>query len=243
MPAGKHDLFVAPADRNSKLWRYMDFAKFVALLEDRELYFARADLLGDPFEGSLSAANQKLAPDFNPDLKPEHLAVISNARQMLLRHTYISCWHMNEYESAAMWKLYAQTNEAIAVQTTFDRLFNLLPEECYLGMVYYADYQRDWIPEGDAFSPFLHKRKSFEHEHEVRALHPPFLRGKPEGIDLSQQTPKGVRFPIAPAELIIAVSVAPTSSEWFLELVKKLAKRYGLPIEPTRSALDGGPIY
>lgn len=35
----------------------MDFTKFVSLLAKRALYFARADKLGDPFEGSFSQAN------------------------------------------------------------------------------------------------------------------------------------------------------------------------------------------
>ena len=40
-------------DPNTPLWRYMDFAKFVALLEHRAIYFARADQLGDKFEGAI----------------------------------------------------------------------------------------------------------------------------------------------------------------------------------------------
>ena len=36
----------------TELWRYMDFAKFVSMLEQRSIYFARADVLGDPFEGA-----------------------------------------------------------------------------------------------------------------------------------------------------------------------------------------------
>ena len=34
------------------LWRYMDFPKFVALLRDRALFFAAAELFKDPFEGA-----------------------------------------------------------------------------------------------------------------------------------------------------------------------------------------------
>jgi hypothetical protein len=36
----------------SSLWRYMDFAKFVSLLKERSIHFARADCLGDSFEGA-----------------------------------------------------------------------------------------------------------------------------------------------------------------------------------------------
>lgn len=38
----------------TKVWRYMDFTKFVSLLDKRELWFTRADELNDPFEGTLS---------------------------------------------------------------------------------------------------------------------------------------------------------------------------------------------
>ena len=41
----------------------MDFAKFVSLLEDRTLFFARADKLGDPCEGAWSDANLRLLED------------------------------------------------------------------------------------------------------------------------------------------------------------------------------------
>jgi hypothetical protein len=37
------------------LWRYMDFAKFLALIKDSSIYFARADQLGDPWEGAKGA--------------------------------------------------------------------------------------------------------------------------------------------------------------------------------------------
>ena len=35
----------------------MDFTKFVSLLDKRALFFAGADTLGDPFEGSVSPIN------------------------------------------------------------------------------------------------------------------------------------------------------------------------------------------
>src|SRR5687768_14667395 len=43
----------------TKLWRYMDLAKFLHLLEDRTLFFARADRLGDPFEGASGISGRK----------------------------------------------------------------------------------------------------------------------------------------------------------------------------------------
>jgi hypothetical protein len=55
-----HPRFVAPSNPEIRLWRYMDLSKFIALLQDRALYFARADKLGDPFEGSSPKKNQEI---------------------------------------------------------------------------------------------------------------------------------------------------------------------------------------
>ena len=44
---------------DATLWRYMDVAKFADLLESKALFFARANKLEDPFEGSWPDANHK----------------------------------------------------------------------------------------------------------------------------------------------------------------------------------------
>ncbi len=43
-----------PENLNQKIWRYIDFTKFCDLLLSSTVYFARADLLIDEFEGSLT---------------------------------------------------------------------------------------------------------------------------------------------------------------------------------------------
>jgi hypothetical protein len=43
-------------------------------------------------------------------------------RRKLVSSYFVNCWHMNEHESAAMWRLYSQADEAICVQSTFARL-------------------------------------------------------------------------------------------------------------------------
>jgi hypothetical protein len=37
----------------TKIWRYMDFTKFISVLDTQTLFFSRIDLLGDKFEGSV----------------------------------------------------------------------------------------------------------------------------------------------------------------------------------------------
>lgn len=38
---------------SAKLWRYMDLAKFLSLLDESSLYFTRIDHFNDPYEGAL----------------------------------------------------------------------------------------------------------------------------------------------------------------------------------------------
>jgi hypothetical protein len=38
------------------------------------------------------------------------------------RYSAINCWHTNEHESAAMWKLCLKSDEEIAVQSTYEKV-------------------------------------------------------------------------------------------------------------------------
>src|SRR6185436_10768036 len=51
--------FPQPADRSGAVWRYMTFPKFVAML-DRGIFLARADQLGDAWEGTAPAGTKAL---------------------------------------------------------------------------------------------------------------------------------------------------------------------------------------
>jgi hypothetical protein len=122
----------------------MDFTKFVSLISSGSLFFCRADLFKDPFEGSYSKANVALRPQVYKGMPEEQLgkmmAQMARFAKWVREWTYINCWHTNEYESAAMWDLYAKTNEAVAIETSYGKLKNVLPENVFLGCVKYIDY-------------------------------------------------------------------------------------------------------
>jgi hypothetical protein len=96
--------------------------------------------------------------------------MLSNRRKDMREEIYVSCWHMNEHESVAMWKQYSQSSDSVCIQTTYSKLASLLPSWVHMGLVDYIDYELGVITESNLFVPFLRKRKSFEHEHEVRAI-------------------------------------------------------------------------
>jgi hypothetical protein len=51
-----------PADQES-VWRYMDLARFLSLLQTSALHFARADQMSDRWEGSYGELNRQLRPE------------------------------------------------------------------------------------------------------------------------------------------------------------------------------------
>ncbi len=223
----------------------MDFTKYVSFLEKRSLYFARSDLFEDPYEGATSRANTTLR-----SVKYKDEEVLSNAFKQLSQFaewvrvwTYINCWHMNEYESSAMWKLYAHADEAVAIQSTFEKLNQNLPSGVYLGVVKYIDYEKDWMPEGNSFWPFVHKRKSFEHEREIRAVIQK-LPIKDNVIATGMpNTEHGRSIPININELVEKVFISPTAPSWFAELVSTVTQKFDAKFSVEQSLLAKKPVF
>ena len=231
-----------PPPEEAVLWRYMDFTKFVSLLSTDALYFARADTLGDPFEGSLTKHNRDLRPlllqsqGLGPDKLPVALQNIEAGLRQAPRYSLVNCWHENTYESEAMWRIYAREKDGIAIKTTFKRLREsfVCDEAIYIGTVTYADYENTYIAESDLFTPVLHKRKSFEHEREVRAIKGNF---SPPGI------PTGAYCKVDLEALIAEVIVAPQAPTWFSDLVNSVANKYELQAPIITSSLAVSPIW
>jgi hypothetical protein len=180
----------------TKIWKYMDFAKFVSLLTTRSLYFACPFQLNDPYEGCVPRSHakaesqvvQKLVDDMLA-LKPYFAAQSSsslqqfNDRMQILQQELraapgkaasrfgVSCWHMSEYESEAMWKLYSASGQGIAIESTIGKLKASLgdAEGVQIDAVRYMDFDQDPIEKGHRHYRLFIKRKCFEHEKELRA--------------------------------------------------------------------------
>ncbi|MFM5845328.1 hypothetical protein ACET69_00920 [Aeromonas veronii] len=247
MAAEQHPCFEAPENLETKIWRYMDFTKFMSLLDTSSLFLSRVDKFDDPYEGATSHFNITARPMVYADAKiPVEVGhqlgeFIRKSREW----TYVNCWHLNDHESAAMWKLYAQTNEAVAIQSRFSVLQDLLPEKTYVGRVKYIDYDKDWLPEGNGFWPFVHKRKSFEHEKELRILSQELpLSASDDTINFNQKNDTfGKNIEIDLNQLIEAVYISPDAPAWFFELVKGAIDRYGYSFQVIQSDLARKPVY
>ena len=273
----RYPAYKAPTNRDIKIWRYMEFTKFVAMLDQEGLFFSRADLLGDPFEGSIPLVNLRDREKVFREEILEPMARISDGNNVFadpstrnqaakrwvehtsmanrydLQWTYINCWHMNEQESAAMWRLYSKTDEAIAIQTTYGVLRECLPADIFTGSITYLNYDTESIPAEIGFYRFTHKRKSFEHEQEVRAIFTKIptkmiideeTGNQISGIDWEQKnTETGRDIHVDLNALLKLVYVAPGAPIWFNRLVTRILEKYKVNCEVRQSSMDNERLY
>ncbi|ASF47800.1 hypothetical protein [Methylovulum psychrotolerans] len=254
-----HPVFEQPSDENEKVWRYMDFTKFISLLESSALYFTRADKFEDPFEGcypkeEILAVEEMLDVDKSSRTEEQRrleMEFFCDKSQRRKKYVFINCWHLNNHESAAMWKLYLKSNEGIAIQSTYQKLKNafISDQRIYLGHVKYIDYETEYFdrrkhPSANLLRPFIYKRKSFGHEKEVRAI-----IEKLDGYTVNENpheqknTIHGLQAAINLDVLIEKIYVAPNAEPWFLEIVKSIIRRYDKHYEVMQSDLYKSPLY
>lgn len=244
--------FIQPDNEHVKVWRYMDFTKFVSLLDSHQLYFTRADKFHDRFEGSFPKINvdarQHIPDDLPSELHEVWIKLMTDTgetNQKWPRFHAINCWHMNEHESAAMWKLYLKSDEGIAIQSTYLKLRECFidTERILLGVVKYIDYDTEWIDNNNILTPFMYKRKSFEHEREVRALVMKWPISE-NGLNLNHKTiDHGLKIRVDIEKLVEKIYIAPSTSEWFTDLVRAVVKKYGYTFQVFQSKLNEQPVF
>lgn len=225
----------------AKLWRYMSFTKFISLLDKQALFFTRLEGLGDLFEGSITAvtAQQKEAifrKVGGDKIIPQVREQVKQVRAYRQSRILANCWHENANESALMWRTYA--DKGVAVVTTIGALIKSLvgTKNVYIGRVRYLDYTEEWMDEKFIHTPALHKRSSFAHEQEVRAL---ITLQKGELADIHP----GLYYAIDVQSLLQQVIISPLSPEWEAELVESLLVRYKITSPVVQSQLATSPEH
>lgn len=245
----EHPSFTTPAPK-TKIWRYMDLSKFLYLITTNFLYFPRSDKLGDPYEGSytkIDLANREAflktlvsrGKKFN---NPFSETIYKNFRKLV----YINSWYQNEYESAAMWSLYALEGKGIAIQSTISRLQECMikeKHETYIGLVKYVDYENHENDQRNFLNSFTYKRNSFEHEHEVRAVVLQGLQDLNLVVNGKKETPLGLGIKVEINKLIEAIYISPIINDWFSDIVKDICKKYKIAVPIKKSNLRDKPFF
>ena len=222
----KHDVFETP-ELTQPIWKYLSFAKFVWLIANKSLYFSRLDHLEDSWEGLLPSKFEK------DDKRP--------SGKYLRFNKYINCWHMNDAESDAMWKVYGNSShETVAIKSDVGSLIHALkavpntgeePKDVFIGKVNYVENN---ITLNNFYHQVLYKRPPFAHEQELRLCVSSDCNHNPPdyseimnifsayGIPISnlellkQCGNKGISVPVALDKLIHEIVICP-NSEGYIE--------------------------
>jgi DUF2971 family protein len=196
---------------NEPLWRYVRLDRMMESLTSRTLYFPSARQFEDPFEGATAVQPH----DWPVDPRFGALEFGERAFEELRRLTKISSWHRADYESDAMWKLYAGKRKGVAIRTTVGRLsaglkpFRLKPEyaeeEPYAGNIRYVDLFELRL-QVSMDKRFFYKHRAFEWEREFRVAIS--VRGAEEyGVQVPEF---GINVPFDPQVLIESIYVGPS---------------------------------
>lgn len=218
-----------PEVSDTIVWKYLDLSKFLDLLLSRKLFMSRSDKFEDQYEGTFSEPTFEEIKKLSID-NPDFLNYYKTHREKVA----ISSWHINEYESFAMWQIFTQNSEGLAIQSTIKRLQDALHPENnhkqYIGEVNYIDYKKEYIPFDDMFFPFLFKRKSFQYEREVRII-----------TDVAEDNIKlndGLKINVDINQLIEKIYIHPKSENWYKNLVIQLVKQLGFDFQIEKSDLE-----
>jgi hypothetical protein len=221
------------ANPNTTIFRYLDFAKFMSLLENKSLYLTRADRFEDPLEGFL--------PDWYMDRMMIGMSLLLDEKQImkaredilsevdeLKKRTFISCWNEAIDESYALWQIYAK-KYGVALKTKLYKLEELIKETPakIFKVKYIDDNSKDIVfppisNEEQSFSLlrnfFVCKQKHYSYENEIRIILIEENKNETNPIPIDDLS-----------KFIDEIYVSPFAEEWFLDLVRKIVNdRYKL---------------
>jgi hypothetical protein len=222
---------------NTVIWRFMSLPGLLSLLQRNQLFFGAMHRMSDPYEGALPepvmnayARWSGMSEDFQT-----HTATSDALRLLLRRMACINCWHANPVESAAMWNLYSP-HHGIAIRSSIQRLIGALrieQEQIRIGKVYYVDFSDPKPKDRDSyFRDWFVKRKSFEHEREIRALMDNYKVLKTQGSEQNCGTYAKVDVSV----LVERIYVSPHVEQWVHDVVKQEVRLHGFPEVPIQQS-------
>lgn len=255
---------IPPENPDQMIWRYLSFPKYVDMLRRSGFFFSTVEALrdSDPYEGAMTQIEIEKLREHEERFReiqkttggqlPDALSPVKGKERIWdtwKRTTIVNCWHMNDEETASMWRIYAAGGEGVAIQSTYGRLRQSfvdtkLPDptdelqevdfNVHIGMIDYLNYDISEILTGDIHHQFMRKPLFYADERELRviAVLDYFLGAPTSGKAIAFyeefKRAKGLVVGVSLSQLIERVVVSPTSStDWYLDLVRDVSHRYG----------------
>ncbi len=251
----EHKCFPQPDSTEAAIWRYMDVPKLLSLLVNRSLFFPLVEILDDPKEGSATwnqslAAWEKAQKIYNSDEKI--VGRLESSTELVRKSVFVNSWCMQEDESNALWRIYGQNNNGVAICSRYKKLVDSLTPLDHVGMINYINYGDDEFETNNLMNYIMHKRREFSYEHEVRVVRwhrVPAKSDDQEVISAFNQTVHvekggkivGLNVPIDIESLIDGIIISPYAERWLPKTVDKLVASLGLNISIEDSIMRGTP--
>ena len=231
-----HFLEIRKPEDTKKIWRYMDFARFIIMLRHK-LRFLRTDQFKDELDTSMESYLRQIhrTPTESKPISPKVLQGTKKVDNLWRKVTYANCWHISNDESALLWDKYSQYRQALVIQSTFGSLKKALqnaPQIIKIGAIVYDTHeltpqetQQLHISHVNIpFQAFI-KQPYCKDEQELRAvIHDAKNKGKTH-IDIE------VDLNVFVDKIILAYN----TPDWLLELVKNICKEYEIKAKPEKS--------
>jgi hypothetical protein len=212
--------------KGEKVWRYLKFSRFVWLLQNKQLWLSRADLLGDPWEVSLAGDQLRhvikyapITPVSSSNVKRE--TAMERAKRIIplwRQELFVNCWSNSDHESHALWRVYCGSPEGVAVQTTLAKLQASVGQIPVLKVSYEIPGSRKQTP--TRIDLVTKKRPMFAYEQEVRIV----LSTENEA-DADPKVP-GKALDWNPEDNVESIRVHPEADAAFMETVKAVVRDY-----------------
>lgn len=207
-------------DENQKIWKYMPFDYFMLLLHQKSLYLPKASL-NIYFEGWIREEDEQyLQRHFEHKGVPDAKSSARIARKKFeefRQYTFLDCWQKNDIENFAMWKIFGNSNNSIALLSNIGKLkkfYNTVEETIYFNDIDY--FKPDQI---NTFwnnkYMFFRKPGFFNYEKEVRGI----IQGE-AFRNLNNMSLKFSKLSDIADEIIIC----PYADSWFFDYISKKTK-------------------
>ncbi len=238
-------------DRDLSLYRYVPFERFYQMLFNKELVLVSPNKWPDEYEGLFlkyltTPEGEKAFIDRIVDSLGDDASLCSDAEKKgqelinhLNNHTFCLCFSKGKDEEV-LWSTHSDDKKCVMFETTARNLMSILPsnkftiEEVKYDLDKYNDikehidkyYGKMTIGENiigiyDTDGLFLHKRKIFSYEQEVRLVYRTF-----KGQDGLFRVPN-----LDLSKLIKSVMVHPLASDEYVTLIKFLCDMFHIPFE------------
>lgn len=227
-----------PITDDTTIWRYMNLAELISILQKDTLWFCRIASFDDPFEGQIPEGTTKIADQSDP-------AATRRAIYLLRKLVYANCWHISEGQSDAMWKLYTDDQHGLAIESTVGELKNALDSsrEISINSVDYIEWSEAKVMPTDPVRLGFLKREAFSHEKELRCVFQKELEDSdvihPDAYEL--ESPEGEYISIDCEILINRVHISPFSPGWLSSVIEDALLTYNMYVPLEESELYDDP--